>query len=72
MGTGGDCGGAVCVVIAGTFVADTGEEQSGGVREYADKWTLDTCSYYHLFRSRYHFPYRHRRSHLHRLITFRL
>ncbi|KAL4587059.1 hypothetical protein LXL04_011709 [Taraxacum kok-saghyz] len=67
LGTGGDSGGALCVVIAGTVVADTGEEQSGGVRQYANKWTIDTRSHCDLFWSCYDFSYRHRCSHLCRM-----
>ncbi|KAI3716320.1 hypothetical protein L6452_23577, partial [Arctium lappa] len=70
LGTGGDSGGVVRVIVAGIVVADSREEQSGGVREFADKWTLDTCSHRHLFRPRYNLPYRHWCSYLHRCVVW--
>jgi len=57
LGSCGDSSGAVCVAKSWSSVSVAREEQSGGVWEDADEWSVYLGPHNHLLWSYYHISY---------------
>lgn len=68
LGSCGDSGGAVRFAESGIAVSASGEGQSGGVWEHADKWGRHFSSHHHLLRPHHHLSHRYWCSYLHWIV----